>query len=95
MQESQNSMEERILELQMLLTNSSFGHEYARMEMEKTRSNFKRSMLVEKLENFRRIYFEARHELAAFSPDIVESIEKDLATQKTIFFTPVATASLH
>ena len=94
MVESQNT-EERILELQMLLTNSSFGHEYARMEMEQTRSNFKRTMLVEKLENFRRIYFEARNELATFSPDIVESIEKDLSAQKSFFFTPIATTSLH
>ncbi|MBI1910301.1 MAG: hypothetical protein HYS22_09050 [Deltaproteobacteria bacterium] len=71
-----------ILNLQMLLTNSSFGHEYARKEYEGARTFEKKERLLAKMEHYKRVYFEAREVLMEYFPDKLDDIEKDLLSQK-------------
>lgn len=73
--------------LQLLMTNSSFGHEYARKELEKAEAYHQKEELLEKMAYFRSVYFQARDLLAQSCPDKVEDLEKDLQSQKQAVFT--------
>ena len=71
-----------ILSLQMLLTNSSLGHEYARKEFEIARSFEKKERLLAKMEHYKKVYFETREVLQEYFPEKLDDIEKDLLSQK-------------
>ena len=75
-----------IVTLQMLMTNSSFGHEYARKEFESARSYDQKEELLAKMDHFKRIYFEARQTVSYHFPELLEDIEKDLLSQKLAIF---------
>lgn len=71
-----------LVELQMVLTNSSISHEYIRKEYENAKSFQQRQELLEKMEIYKEAYFEARLTLQNIDPSIVEDLEKDLMSQK-------------
>ena len=73
--------------LQMLLTNSSFGHEYARKEFETAKNFGDKEELLEKMNYFKEVYFKARQALYDNFPEVLDHIEQDIVTQKQAVFT--------
>lgn len=74
------------VELEMILQNSSYGHEYARLQLENVRCSFKKSELLEQLEGYKKAYFSARRCLEINYPERLEKLEEDLQTQKKEVF---------
>lgn len=71
-----------LVNLQMVLVTSSMNHEYARKELDKTRSFDKKQNLLSRMSHLKSLYFEARKRLAKFHPDRLDSLEKELRQQK-------------
>ncbi|MDO8644249.1 MAG: hypothetical protein Q7S00_04695 [bacterium] len=76
-----------VASLQMLLTNSSFGHEYARKEFESAKSFGDKEELLEKMHYFKEVYFKARKALDENFPEVLDHIEQDIVSQKQAVFT--------
>jgi hypothetical protein len=76
-----------LLDLEMALQNASLAHEYTRLELENLQPSFQEIELAEKLENYKKAYFSARHFLALYYPERLEELEKQLMDQKKEFFT--------
>lgn len=74
------------VELEMILQNASYGHEYARLQLENVRCSFKRSELLEQLEGYKRAYFSARRYLEINHPERLEKLEEELQDQKKEVF---------
>lgn len=85
-QETENHTDD-LMNLQMLMTNSSFGHEYARKEFSESHSFDKKEKLLAKMDHYKRIYFEAREAIQNYFPEKLDAIEKDLLSQKQTLFT--------
>lgn len=83
---SKDSKRQGTLELEMVLQNSSFGHEYARMELEQTQDFLLQEELIRKMESCKRAYFFARRYLKKQNPLRLEAIETDLMDQKVRIF---------
>lgn len=74
------------LDLEMVLQNSSIGHEYARMELEQVQDVVEREVLFDKMETYKRAYFLARRALKKHNPLRLESVEAQLIDQKSLIF---------
>lgn len=72
--------------LELVLVTASMNHEYAKKELEKTRSFHRQQELLVRMSNLKNLYFQAREALAAAVPEKLAEIEKDLRTQKQIVF---------
>lgn len=77
---------EEALELEMVLQNASYGHEYALQELAETKDMFQKEDLLSKIENYKRAYFMARRYLKRNNPERLKQIESDLLEQKTRVF---------
>lgn len=73
-------------EWEMILQNSSFGHEYARLELQEVPDLIGQEDLLEKMDNFKRAYFMARRYLKRENPEALRRIETDLLDQKGRLF---------
>jgi hypothetical protein len=82
---SSNEVKEA-LELEMVLQNSSYGHEYARIELEAVTDYIQQEELISKMENFKRAYFRARRYLKRHNPERLQKIESELLDQKVRIF---------
>lgn len=74
------------LQWEMVMQNSSIGHEYARLELDQTDGLVARESLIEKMENYKRAYFLARRYLKKLNPLRLENVEADLIDQKSVLF---------
>ncbi len=83
---SKDSKLQGTLELEMVLQNSSFGHEYARIELEQTQNFLLQEQLIQKMESCKQAYFLARRYLKKQNPLRLETIEADLMNQKVRIF---------
>ncbi|MFO1464701.1 MAG: hypothetical protein U1F66_13110 [bacterium] len=73
-------------EWEMILHNSSYGHEYARLELEEAKDLLAQEDLLDKMENYKRAYFMARRYLKRENPDALRRIETELMDQKVRIF---------
>ena len=73
-------------EWEMILQNSSFGHEYARLELQEVPDLIAQEDILEKMDNFKRAYFMARRYLKRENPEALRRIESDLLNQKAQLF---------
>ena len=71
---------------EMILHNSSYGHEYARLELEEAKDLITQEDLIDKMENYKRAYFLARRYMQRENPEKLRSIESDLMDQKVRIF---------
>ncbi len=76
----------RILEMEMVLQNSSYSHEYAMMKLEAAGDFLERENLHQQLEASKNAYFRARQYLQEHHPDRLQTLEKNLAEQKSRVF---------
>lgn len=75
-----------IKEMEMVLQNSSYGHEYAMMELQNTRGLWQQVEIQEKLEEYKQAYFQARRCLHRLHPERLRKLEEELAEQKIRIF---------
>jgi len=73
-------------EWEMILHNSSYGHEYARIELQEAQDVISQEDLLEKMDNYKRAYFMARRYLKRENPEALKRIETDLIDQKVRIF---------
>lgn len=85
-EENEAKKGEEALELEMILQNSSYGHEYARQELEEATDLIQQEDLISKMEHYKRAYFMARRYLKRKNPDRLKKIEYDLLDQKNRVF---------
>lgn len=71
---------------EMILQNSSYGHEYARMELQEAGDLIAQEDLLDKMDNYKRAYFMARRYLKRENPEALQRIESDLLDQKVRIF---------
>lgn len=69
-----------------LLKSSSYGHEYARLELETMKDPWRREDLMTKMESYKTSYFLARRYLEQKDPQRLELIEQSLLEQKVRMF---------
>jgi hypothetical protein len=81
---SQKSQNPR--ELEMVLHNSSFGHQYAMLELESTNDSIQQQALLEKMEAYRKVYFAARLSLEQRDPHRLQRVETSIQDQKVRIF---------
>ncbi len=74
------------MEWEMVMQNSSIGHEYARLELDLAEDVISRESLIEKMENFKRAYYLARRYLKRHNPLRLETLEAQLIDQKVHVF---------
>lgn len=74
------------LQWEMVLQNSSIGHEYARLELDQASDIMTRENLIDKMDNYKRAYFLARRYMKRHNPLRLETIEADLIDQKSVLF---------
>lgn len=77
---------QEIIKMEMALQNSSYSHEYARMELAQELSFFEKECLHEQLENSRQAYFQARQFLSKHHPERLKALEQELLDQKQRVF---------
>ena len=77
-----NSDQALMLEVEM--TESAFGHEYALMNLTESVSYTQKEAILLELEKHRQRYFTARHELSKLDPAKLIVIEENLRVQKEI-----------
>lgn len=85
-QANPDSKQKEIQEMEMVLQNSSYGHEYAMMELQETQCLLEKEALNFKLEEYKRAYFDAREFLSANHPRRLEILEQELVEQKVLVF---------
>jgi hypothetical protein len=76
----------QIKEMEMVLQNSSYGHEYAMIELATTSDPVALDEIHHKLEDFKKAYFYAREYLFAHHPERLEALERELSEQKNQAF---------
>ena len=82
----ESQIRENSLDLEMVLQNSSIGHEYARMELEQAQDLVEREVLIDKMDSYKRAYFLARRYLKKQNPLRLETVESQLIDQKVLIF---------
>ena len=85
-EEISEKKKKEVLELEMVLQNSSYGHEYALLELEQTQDFLQQEELIGKIDNYKRAYFLARRYLKKENPIRLEKIESELMDQKVKIF---------
>lgn len=75
--------EQKIVELESVLANASFAHEYALMHLDKIDNERERDGALEELERYHGTYAEARKLLEEIDRDRLVQFETSLAWQKS------------
>ena len=70
------------LELEAVMTESAFGHEYARLSLKEDASYTRREALLANMDRHKQIYFWARQKMEKINPNRLASIEEGLRWQK-------------
>ena len=79
------------VELEAVLTQSSFGFEYARLNLQDSASVFQQQALLWELESYQKAYLDAREELSVIDPDRLLAIEDEIKLQKQNIFEALST----
>ncbi len=74
------------LEWEMVMQNSSYGHEYARLELAEVQDLVQQEELITKMESYKRAYFLARRYLKKENPLRLQNLESELIDQKVRIF---------
>lgn len=77
---------QRIQEMEMVMQNSSYGHEYAMLEWEESRCPLRREELTQQIDEFKQAYFMARQYLTEHHPERLANLERDLVENKVKVF---------
>lgn len=80
---SEDKKDKKIMEMEMQLQNSSYGHEYVMMELQTVNCFLEEEALSNKLEEFKSEYFYARNYLEKHNPNRLHDLEIELFEQKT------------
>lgn len=73
---------EALVELEAMMVQASFGHEYGLMKLNEEKCLPRRNDLLDQIEQHKQNYFWARERLCAANPDRLEKIESDIQFQK-------------
>lgn len=79
------------VELEVVLTQSSFGFEYARLNLQEAGSVFQQQALLWELESYQKAYLDAREELSVIDPDRLLAVEDEIKLQKQNIFEALCT----
>ena len=83
--------QETIAELELSMTNSAIGFEYARLALEEEGLFGLRTIrLNSDIEEFQRKYFSARDKLQTLDKQRVSEVEENLQQQKKVLFSSVS-----
>lgn len=72
-----------LVNLQMVLVNTSISHEYTRKAFEKCGSYDKKEELLHRMEELKNLYFTTREKILLSHPERLESLENELRLQKS------------
>jgi len=75
-----------IMEMEMVLQNSSLSHEYAMMKLGDSQDFFEKQSLDQQLEESKNVYFQARQYLNENHPERLKVLERELVEQKVRMF---------
>lgn len=85
--EVQTIDKQTLAELELIMTNSAFGFEYALNALDEGEAfGLESEKLRQEVENYRRVYFDARKKLERLDSTQLSQIEKDLHLQKLLVF---------
>lgn len=75
-------------DLEMIMTNSAFGYEYAVVALEEEEDAFgiDAARIQSQLEQFKELYFDARQKLEVIDAPKLARVESDLQMQKLVVF---------
>ena len=73
-----------IVALEAIMTESAFGHEYTLMNLSDLLSFSRQQVLMTELDDYKKNYFWARHQLKQINPTKLVQIEAELQLQKMI-----------
>ena len=76
----------QIQEMEMVLQNSSYGHEYAMIELAAAHDPMQLEEIHHKLEEYKQAYFQARQYLNDHHPERLKRLEQELHWQKSQVF---------
>jgi hypothetical protein len=76
----------QIQEMEMVLQNSSYGYEYAMIELDSTHDPLLLDEIHHKLDEFKQTYFQARQYLHENHPERLEALEREIHQQKNQVF---------
>ncbi len=77
---------QKLQEMEMVLQNSSYGHEYAMLELQEAHCLMRQEELSYQLEEYKQAYFLARQYMGEHHPDRLANIESDLVQHKVRIF---------
>lgn len=83
---SPESRFQEIQEMEMVLQNSSYGHEYALLELQESPGYLEQEQLHFRIEEYKHAYFQARQFLVEHHPGRLASLEEELVEQKSQVF---------
>lgn len=75
-----------LVNLQMVMVNSSLNHEYMKKAYDKSKSYTKRQELLVRMTHLKTLYFAARKKLSECDPERLASLEDELQLQKMAVF---------
>lgn len=75
-------VEEMTVQLEATLTQSSFGFEYAVLNLKKEIPFAHRQLLLDQMEEHKKVYFRARAMLEQINPDKLGRVEQEIIRQK-------------
>lgn len=70
------------LELEAVMTESAFGHEYARLSLKEDAPYTRREAILANMDKHKQVYFWARQKMEKLNPQKLVSIEEGLRLQK-------------
>ena len=76
-------LEEMTIQLEATLTQSSFGYEYAVLNLKKEIPFAHRQLLLDQMEEHKKTYFRAREMLGRINPDKLDRVEEEIIRQKS------------
>lgn len=75
---------QEIVGLEVVMTHSAFGHEYALMNLKESTPYSKKIELLARMDFHKQAYFVARQKMERINPERLEKIEEDLRLQKEV-----------
>lgn len=76
--------EDLLVQLEEAMTQSSFGHEYALLNLAEIDSYAQKQALLAQMEEYKKTYFLARERLLEINPEKLLHLEQDLRYQKEV-----------
>lgn len=79
-------VQDRLQEMEMVMQNSSYGHEYALLELKDVDCRLRHDELTEQIDEYKSAYFQARQYLSEHHPDRLADLERELVENKVKVF---------